>query len=205
MSGKGLPQGTCLPSPVHTAHLLRPLAAELVGLLRGLPLEAWDRPTSAGGWRVRDVAAHLLDGDLRRLSFHRDALPLLLPSEPIRSYRDLVDFLDGLNASWVEASRRLSPRILVELLEWSGRSVCDLLEALDPEGPGRERPRVAPPPRRDGSFSRVSTPTPPPASGGMPSPCAGSSCTAFRRNGRERRSGSRETRGLRSLSSGPGP
>ena len=30
------------------------------------------RPTVAGEWRVRDVVAHILDGSLRRLSFHRD-------------------------------------------------------------------------------------------------------------------------------------
>jgi uncharacterized protein (TIGR03083 family) len=112
---------------------MRHLHGELVGLLRDLPADAWDRRTSAPRWRVRDVAAHLLDGDLRRLAFHRDGLPLLSPPEPIRSYRDLVGFLDGLNATWVEASRRLSPRLLVELLEWSGTRLADFVEALDPD------------------------------------------------------------------------
>ena len=35
----------------------------------------WDRPTACALWSVRDIAAHLLDDDLRRLSFHRDGQP----------------------------------------------------------------------------------------------------------------------------------
>ena len=56
-------------SPVYTADLFAPLGAELVSLLRGLGESDWTRPTLAGAWRVRDVAAHLLDGDLRKLSY----------------------------------------------------------------------------------------------------------------------------------------
>ncbi|NOT45466.1 MAG: hypothetical protein HOP14_12765 [Acidobacteria bacterium] len=59
-------------APTYTADLLAPLHDELVQLLRGLPPEAWDRPTVAGAWRVRDVVAHLLDGQLRTLSALRD-------------------------------------------------------------------------------------------------------------------------------------
>ena len=38
----------------------------LIELLRGLPDDAWNLPVGAGEWTVRDVAAHLLDGDLLR-------------------------------------------------------------------------------------------------------------------------------------------
>jgi uncharacterized protein (TIGR03083 family) len=59
--------------PIRTAPLFAPLHAELVTLLRGLDRADWERPTLAGDWKVRDVAAHLLDGDLRTLSARRDA------------------------------------------------------------------------------------------------------------------------------------
>jgi hypothetical protein len=59
-------------TPVDTRELFAPLHAELIGLLRGLSDADWERPTVAGAWRVRDVAAHLLDGDLRKLSAGRD-------------------------------------------------------------------------------------------------------------------------------------
>src|SRR5436305_15018442 len=59
--------------PRYVADLFAPLHRELIALLRGLTPEQWERPTVAGAWRVRDVAAHLLDGMLRRLSRRRSA------------------------------------------------------------------------------------------------------------------------------------
>lgn len=115
-------------SPVLTAELLPPLHEELTTLLRGLAPDDWERPTVAGAWRVRDVAAHLLDGDLRTLAAYRDGYSPP-PPEPIAGYADLVRFLDGLNAGWVRAAERLSPLLLVELLEWTGPRVSAALAA----------------------------------------------------------------------------
>lgn len=119
-------------SPILIAHLFSELHELLLSLLRGLSDEQWSRPTACGDWSVRDVAAHLLDGDLRRLSFQRDGLPLLQPDEPISDYHSLVRFLDQLNADWVRAARRLSPRVLVALLEMSGRELAIFFQTLDP-------------------------------------------------------------------------
>jgi hypothetical protein len=58
--------------PLETAPLFPDLHGELLSLLRALESGDWERPTVAGAWRVRDVAAHLLDGDLRKLAAHRD-------------------------------------------------------------------------------------------------------------------------------------
>lgn len=124
-----------VPPPVATAHLFRPLGRELVSLLRGMEREAWDRRTSAGEWCVKDVVAHLLDGELRRLSSSRDAHPPPPPAEPIRSYAELVVYLDGLNAEWTRAARRLSPRVLMDLLEQAAAAVAGMMEAADPWAP----------------------------------------------------------------------
>ena len=43
--------------------------------------------------------------------------------------------LDRVNAEWVQAARRLSPQVLVDLLTWSGGRVAALLAELDPDGP----------------------------------------------------------------------
>src|SRR5262245_26139788 len=105
------------PAPVDTRSMFRPVSAELVALLRTLPPADWERPTVAGTWVVRDVVAHLLDITLRRLSFHRDAMPPPPPDAPIASERDFVAFINRLNAAWVGSSRRLSPRVLTDLLD----------------------------------------------------------------------------------------
>jgi len=116
---------------IETAHLFAPLHAELMGLLRGLEPGDWERPTIAGAWRVRDVAAHLLDTSLRRLSAQRDG-HRPASETPIESYRDLVAFLNRLNADWVQIARRFSPRVLADLLEVSGPAVAKLVSSLPP-------------------------------------------------------------------------
>jgi uncharacterized protein (TIGR03083 family) len=107
----------------------------LVTLLRGLPAEQWNRPTVAGTWAVRDVVAHLLDSTLRRLSFHRDGMTPPPPSIPIASERDFVRFIDDLNARWVAAAKRLSPRVLTEFYERASEEAADWYESLALDAP----------------------------------------------------------------------
>ena len=118
-------------APLYTAQLFAPLHDELITLLERLEPGDWVRPTLAGTWQVRDVAAHLLDVDLRRLSVGRDRHEIP-PDRPILDYRDLVGFLNELNAQWVAAARRLSPRILIELLRDSGPAMARMVTALPP-------------------------------------------------------------------------
>lgn len=122
------------PARVDVVPLFGPLQEELVQLLSGLPAADWELPTVAGAWRVRDVAAHLLDTDLRRISLQRDGRTLPVET-PITGWADLVRLLNGLNAGWVEAARRLSPRVLTELLAYSGRELASLVATLDPDAP----------------------------------------------------------------------
>jgi hypothetical protein len=118
---------------ISTVDLFLPLQRELVKLLRGLSPDDWSRPTIAGSWRVKDIVAHILEGDLRRLSLHRDAHSIA-PDSRLDSFGGLVAFLNSLNASWVAAAERFSPRLLVDLLEWSGPQVADFFASLPPEG-----------------------------------------------------------------------
>jgi hypothetical protein len=120
--------------PRHVAHLFRPLLHELIALLRGLDPDAWDRPTVAGRWRVSDVAAHLLDGDLRKLAICRDR-HAVVPGHAIQTDRDLVSFIDSLNSTGVGYAARLSPRLITDLLEISGSWVSEWVTQLPPHGP----------------------------------------------------------------------
>jgi uncharacterized protein (TIGR03083 family) len=124
-----------LPSAIDTRPLFRPVSRSLVTLLQGLPAESWDRPTVAGTWVVRDVVAHLLDSTLRRLSFHRDGMTPPPPPRATSSERDFVDFINGLNAQWVTAAKRLSPRILIDLYERASREAADWFESLPLDAP----------------------------------------------------------------------
>src|SRR5436189_190963 len=94
------------PGPLLTAHLFPTLDAQLIDLLRSLTPDDWERQTIAPRWTVKDVAAHLLDTQLRTLSFGRDGYTPS-PPPPITSARDLVSFIDRLNADGVTVYRRL--------------------------------------------------------------------------------------------------
>ena len=111
--------------PIDTRRLFRPVTRALVALLRDRPSQDWQRPTIAGAWLVRDVVAHLLDSTLRRLAFHRDGLPPPPPPRPIASERDFVAFINGLNAEWVAAARRLSPRVMTDLYQRASDEAAD--------------------------------------------------------------------------------
>jgi uncharacterized protein (TIGR03083 family) len=120
--------------PLWLLDRFAPLHAELVALLRGLGPDDWERPTACALWSVRDITAHLLDDDLRRLSFHRDgqAPPT---GAPVDSYASLVALINRMNAEWVAVARRMSPRVLIELLEVTGPMVVALFRSIDPHAP----------------------------------------------------------------------
>src|SRR5262245_25059286 len=119
-----------MPLPVvDTRPLFRPLCAEIVTLFRALTDDDWGRPTVAGTWRVRDVAAHLTDTALRRLSFHRDGL--VPDGRPPTTEAELVALINELNASWVRSAARLSPRVLTDLYAAASTPLADFIESLD--------------------------------------------------------------------------
>jgi uncharacterized protein (TIGR03083 family) len=111
------------------------VARALVALLRSLPPAAWERPTVAGAWRVRDVVAHVLDGSMRRVSFHRDRHAPPAPEPAPRTDEEFVAFINGLNRQWVEAARRMSPRMLTDLYEVVGEALAEFAESLPMEAP----------------------------------------------------------------------
>jgi uncharacterized protein (TIGR03083 family) len=121
--------------PIHAADRFAGLGDELIRLLRSLTPEQWNLPTVCPAWTVQDIAAHLLDTACRRLSSSRDGHRPPPPETPVRGYGDLVAFLDGLNAQWVGAARRLSPRLLTDLLEILEPQLAEHLSTLDPWGP----------------------------------------------------------------------
>lgn len=123
-----------MPSTPQNIPDVRPLFSvldrKLIGLLRSLTVEQWHKPTIAKLWTVKDVAAHLLDGNIRILSMLRDSYSGENPGD--LSYHGLVDYLNNLNADWVKAMKRVSPAMLIFLLEVTGKLYTDYYASLDP-------------------------------------------------------------------------
>jgi uncharacterized protein (TIGR03083 family) len=117
--------------PIQTLHLFTKLDQLLIGLLKSLSPDDWDLPTLSPQWTVKDIAAHLLDGNLRTLSIARDGYRGDPPTN-VSSYRELVNYLNDLNTIWVLAYKRISPKMLIEMLEGSGREYIAYLHTLNP-------------------------------------------------------------------------
>lgn len=119
--------------PVMTAHLFAPLHDELIALLRGLHVDDWSRPTAAGTWTVREVAAHLLDTAMRRLSLDRDGYaPPLAPDAFANGLTAFVNRANGDGVAWLS---RLSAPLLIDLLDRYGAQLTVFLENKDPSAP----------------------------------------------------------------------
>ena len=120
--------------PIPTIHLFPTLEEHLIELLHSLTAAEWNRPTIAKLWTVKDVAAHLLDGNIRVLSMIRDNY-FSDPPGNIFSNEDLVHYLNGLNGDWVHAMKRMSPQVLTALLEITGKQYNHQMALLDPFAP----------------------------------------------------------------------
>jgi uncharacterized protein (TIGR03083 family) len=123
--------------PIIVADLFSELDQHLLEMLRGLTPAQWHVPTACAGWSVKDVALHLLGGDLGNLSRRRDGLTnsLAAYSPPGADFSDnatLVAALSRWNEDWVEATRRLSPRVICDLFAATQDATHAYYRSLDP-------------------------------------------------------------------------
>ena len=116
-------QMTDLP-PILVASLFREINGPLLALLRSLAPDDWHRPTTSSQRNVKDIASHLLDGSVRRLSLMRDGYVAPGSPDQFGIVKELTDYLHRLNAEWTTATRRVSPRILVQWLEATGEELA---------------------------------------------------------------------------------
>lgn len=114
--------------PIIVIDLFEPTLEHLLRLLRQLSEREWGLATPCAGWTVKDVALHLLGDDIGMLSRGRDQdRSYTLPPGP-----DFVSRINKHNAIWVEAARRMSPRLACELLDLTGHEIVRYFKSLDP-------------------------------------------------------------------------
>jgi uncharacterized protein (TIGR03083 family) len=118
-----------LGPPIDVRGLFPRERAALLALLGDLAAGDWDRATVCPGWTVKDVTAHILHDDLRRLASMRDGHqgPRPAPGEPVAT------FLHRVNQEWVATVRFLSTRQLAELLTRTGEQLAAVWPAMDPD------------------------------------------------------------------------
>lgn len=135
-------------TPIDVVPLFPGERAALLELLDGLPAEQWRTLTVCVGWSVQDIAAHLLGDDVGFVSSWRDGHrnPSFADGLDISTWEGLLAAIDRQNAEWVQASRRMSPALLCELLRIMGEQFAALVSTLDPEAPAGPVDWVGPEP-----------------------------------------------------------
>jgi len=122
-----------MAEPILTAHLFPKLEQLLIELLTSLSPADWRTQTIAPQWNVKDVAAHLLDTQLRKLALLRDDFAAERPS--IDSDADLLTYINRLNQEGVAYFRRLSPALLISLMKAASEQSIAFHQTLDPFAP----------------------------------------------------------------------
>lgn len=130
-------------APIDVRELFPELREHLLSLLSGLTQDEWDRVTVCPGWSVGDIALHLLGVDLGNLSGRRDGF-----RDPWwgTATGDTVHDLAVFNQNWVVAARRISPRLLCELLSVTGGALSTFHAAAELSAMGQSVWWVGPEP-----------------------------------------------------------
>ncbi len=117
---------------VDYAELFEVERGRLLRLLGSLGADEWARPSPCPGWSVLGLTAHLLGGDLGTLSRQRDSHFGTRPPDGLAGDVAFARWLDQVQDDWVHAARRISPRLLVDLLEYTGVQLAAHFRSQNP-------------------------------------------------------------------------
>ena len=117
--------------PADVVPLFEAERTRLIELLNGLTQSDWQRATPCPEWTVFGLVCHLLGGDFGLLARRRDDHFGTPPPEGATE-AEFIQWLDELQRDWVRAARRLSPRLVVDLLAWTMPQLAETLQAEDP-------------------------------------------------------------------------
>jgi len=122
-----------LIDPVLVVDLFPAERDALLDLLSGLSDDEWGRPTVCEGWSAKDAALHLLGDDIGRLSRGRDGYVgvAFVPKEGRDFEAELLAFINEANERWVQATRRISPHLLCDLLRFTGEETQRYFQSLN--------------------------------------------------------------------------
>ena len=103
----------------------------LLELLGTLSPADWLKPTPCPEWNVLALGSHLVGVDFSSLSRNRDHHSGTVPPQGANE-AGFIAWIDTLQMEWVESARRLSPRMVIDLLAWSAPQLVEMFEHEDP-------------------------------------------------------------------------
>lgn len=116
--------------PIQVVDLFPALSKQLITVLKSLKPSDWDRLTICAPWSVKDVAAHLLGGNFGRLWNYPKDDNITASSQ--LNFDELVILINQNNELWVQAAKRISPDLLIELLQLTDDYLYQYFKNLNP-------------------------------------------------------------------------
>jgi uncharacterized protein (TIGR03083 family) len=101
--------------PLFCEGLLKQIDDQLLELAKDISNDDWNKETNYPNWKVRDVFSHIIDTSIRKLSNQRDHYFDTTSKTEIKSYHDLVQFIEKMADDWADSTRRISPQVLISL------------------------------------------------------------------------------------------
>ena len=120
--------------PGDVAELFALERGRLLGLLGTFDESDWHKSSPCPGWTVLGLCCHILGDDLSALARFRDQHHGTAPPEDL-SEAAFIEWIDLLQIEWVQAARRLSPRLVIDLLAWTEPQLIELLTTQNPRAP----------------------------------------------------------------------
>ena len=108
--------------------------ALLLTVLDALSADEWLAPTVCASWSVKDIAAHVVGDDLGAASGGDGWSAGFIDAT---DFGELVAAINAQNEAWVASMRRLSPRLIVEMLRFSGEHAFTSYRARDLDAVGQ--------------------------------------------------------------------
>jgi uncharacterized protein (TIGR03083 family) len=118
---------------IDTRALFSEITEKLLSLLPSLGPEEWNAPTCYSRWKVKDIAAHLLQTGAGRLSRQRDSWPSgeALPSV---DFNTLTDFILQSNEDWTSMLRDVSPAVLLDMISTTETQLAAFISSQELSG-----------------------------------------------------------------------
>jgi uncharacterized protein (TIGR03083 family) len=118
--------------PIMITDLFPLERMRLLELFSEFEAEDWEKPTICSGWTVKDISLHLLGDDIGYLSRTRDSFSNpYFQNKDLNEWKSLVQNINVANELWVKATTRISPKLLIDLLELTGKQFYDYMQTLD--------------------------------------------------------------------------
>ncbi len=101
--------------PIFCEDLLKDIDNQLYKIMENINMDEWNKPTIYPNWKVKDIFSHIIDTSIRRLSNGWNNSDINKRKIKVDTYKDLVTLIERSADEWVEATKRISPQILLLL------------------------------------------------------------------------------------------